>query len=343
MKALVLEDRMRLVCRDVPDPSPGSGEVLVRVKACGICGSDVHGIDGSTGRRRPPVVMGHEASGIIAEVALGVEGWKAGERVTFDSTVYCGACDFCRQGRVNLCGDRRVLGVSCEEYRRDGAFAEFVVVPQHILYALPDRVTFEQAALVEPLSIALHAVGRVAPADESVAVVIGAGVIGLFVIQVLKAQGGRKVIAVDIREERLVAARRLGADETINARSADVPAAVASMTDGRGADVAFEVVGTTATLEAAVKSVAKGGAVVLVGNYSPTVEFPLVRAVTGELDVLGSCASAGEYDECLEMIAGGRVNVDALISAVAPLAEGAEWFERLYKGESGLYKVILVP
>ncbi len=343
MKALVLEDYGRLVYKDVPRPSPATGEVLVNVKACGICGSDIHGIDGSTGRRRPPIVMGHEASGVIAEVGADVGDWKVGDRVTFDSTVYCGKCNFCRRGRVNLCDDRRVLGVSCEDYRRDGALAEFVVVPRHILYRLPDNVSFEQAALVEPLSIAVHAVGRIALADISSAVVIGSGVIGLFIVQVLKSRARRTVVAVDVRPERLELARRLGADAVVDARRADVAADVAAITGGRGADAAFEVVGTSETLDSALKSVGKGAAVVLVGNYSPTVEFPLVRAVTGELEILGSCASAGEYDECLEMISTGRVDVDALISAVAPLSEGAEWFARLYEGGGGLYRVILVP
>ena len=164
MKALVLEEYKRFAYEDVPAPEPGPGEVLVAVKACGICGSDVHGMDGSTGRRRPPIIMGHEAAGTIARVGTGVSGWETGDRVTFDSTIYCGQCEFCRRGLINLCDRRRVLGVSCEDYRRDGAFAEFVAVPQHILYRLPDGLTFEQAALVEPFAIAMHAVRRSPPA-----------------------------------------------------------------------------------------------------------------------------------------------------------------------------------
>src|SRR5204863_8171593 len=134
------------------------GEVVVSFEACGSCGSDVHGMDGSTGRRRPPLIMGHEASGIIDQVGPGVLDWAAGDPVTFDSTIYCGKCDFCRAGQINLCEHRRVLGVSCEDYHQDGAFAEFVKVPQRILYRLPKGLAFEYAALVEPYSIALHAV-----------------------------------------------------------------------------------------------------------------------------------------------------------------------------------------
>src|ERR1039457_1714464 len=155
MKALVLKEYRKISYEDVPLPVFGPNEVLVAVKACGICGSDVHGMDGSTGRRRPPIIMGHEASGIIAEVGAGVKGWTPGQRVTFDSTIYCGACEFCRRGQVNLCNQRRVLGVSCEDYSQNGAFADLVAVPQRVLYRLSDALSFEHAALVEPFAIAL--------------------------------------------------------------------------------------------------------------------------------------------------------------------------------------------
>src|SRR5437660_2448450 len=177
MKALVLKDYKRFAYEEVPTPTPAADEVLVAVKACGICGSDVHGMDGSTGRRRPPIIMGHEAAGVISGLGSGVSDWVEGDRVTFDSTIYCGHCEFCRRGEVNLCEHRRVLGVACEDYRQDGAFAEFVAVPQRVLYRLPEKLPFEQAALVEPFSIALHAVGRAPMQPTSTAVVVGAGMI----------------------------------------------------------------------------------------------------------------------------------------------------------------------
>src|SRR5438874_6870401 len=160
MKALVLKDYKKFSYEDVPAPEAGPKDVLVAVKACGICGSDVHGMDGSTGRRQPPIIMGHEAAGVIESVGSGVRDWLPGARVTFDSTIYCGECEFCRRGEINLCEHRRVLGVSCDEYRQHGAFAEFVVAPQRILYRLPKDVPFEHASLVEPFSIALHAINR---------------------------------------------------------------------------------------------------------------------------------------------------------------------------------------
>jgi len=343
MKALVLEEYNRFVYRDVPKPVMGPDDVLIQVKAVGICGSDVHGMDGSTGRRIPPVIMGHEAAGLIVDVGENVSEWQRGERVTFDSTIYCGTCYFCRRGEINLCNNRRVLGVSCEDYRQDGAFAEYVAVPQHILYRLPDELQFEQAAMVEALSIAFHAAGRTPIELGDSAVVVGAGMIGLLVIQTLRLAGCGMVFAVDLDRARLDLACELGADVGLKSDETDVVAEVLSLTGGRGADIVLEVVGIGPTLELATRSVRKGGALTLVGNLSPRTDFLLQSVVTRELTLNGSCASHGEYPACLDMIARGAVNVDALISAVAPLSEGASWFDRLYKRELGLLKVVLIP
>lgn len=343
MKALLLTAYNQLAYTDVPEPEFGPDEVLVQVKACGICGSDVHGLDGSSGRRIPPLIMGHEAAGIIAATGRNVTGWQPGNRVTFDSTVYCGHCHFCRHGLVNLCDNRRVLGVSCAEYRRHGALAEYVAVPQRILYRLPDEVPFTRAALVEPLSIAVHAASRAPISLDDTAVVVGAGMIGLLVVQVLRAAGCRQIIAVDLNPFRLEQALALGADVALNPDHTDVALAVRQYTAGRGADLAFEVVGITPALQTAVQSLRKGGWLALVGNITPRVDLPLQAVVTRQLTLAGSAASCGEYPACLNMIARGQVNLDALISAVAPLSQGAAWFERLYRGKENLLKVILEP
>ncbi len=343
MKALVLEEYNCFVYRDVPRPEIGPEDVLVRVRACGICGSDVHGMDGSTGRRRPPIIMGHEAAGEIAEVGKAVSGWSPGERVTFDSTIYCGRCWHCRRGEVNLCDERRVLGVSCEDYRRDGAFAEFVAVPERVLYRLPGRVSFEQAALVEPLSVALHAVRRARVDLGESAVVVGTGMVGLLVVQAVRAAGAGTVVAVDVSPRRLELAVQLGADCALDARSSDAARRIREIAGGRGADVAFEVVGTSEALATAVASLRKGGRLALVGNVSPRAELPLQAAVTREISLFGSCASSGEYPACLDLIERGKIRVDPLISAAVPLAEGAAWFAKLKSGAEGLLKVLLMP
>jgi len=221
--------------------------------------------------------------------------------------------------------------------------AEYVAVPQHILYRLPSGLAFERAAMVEALSVAFHSVQRTPLALDSTAVVMGTGMIGLLIVQVLRYAGCRRIIAVDLDARRLEVARQLGADQVLKSDTDDVSAEVMRATDQRGADAAFEVVGIPPTLNLAVRTVRKGGTVTLVGNLSPNVEFPLQSVVTREITLYGSCASRLEYPECLDLIARGKVNVDALISRVAPLAEGADWFGRLYRGEPGLMKVILAP
>jgi L-iditol 2-dehydrogenase len=343
MKALVLRDYMTLVYEEVPRPRIDPDEVLVRVAACGICGSDVHGLDGSTGRRQPPLIMGHEASGVVEEAGPEVRGFAAGDRVTFDSTIYRLDDWYTRRGLYNLSDGRMVLGVSPGEYRRDGAFAEYVAVPGHILYRVPDAVGFEQAAMVEPVAVATHAVGLTPVAVGDTAVVVGAGMIGLCLVQVLRAAGCGRVLAVDVEEERLALARQLGADAGLDPARRDVAREVAEATEGRGADVAFEAVGIAATVKTAIDCVRRGGTVTLVGNLSPTIEIPLQVVVTRQLRLQGSCSIAGEYPAALAMIERGVVNVDAMRSAVAPLAEGAAWFARLHRKERGLMKVILKP
>lgn len=343
MKALVLEAYNQLVYRDFPDPVAGPGEVMVRVMAAGICGSDIHGMDGSSGRRIPPLIMGHEASGVIVTLGEGVDAWSEGDRVTFDSTIYPLDDWYTRRGLYNLSDNRMVLGVSPGEWKKHGAFAEYVTVPQHILYRIPDEVTFTQAAMVEPVAVAAHAV-ELAPLQwNDTAVVVGTGMVGLFVIQVLRAKGCGRIIAVDPDAEKLRLAQELGADIAINPERDEVKNKVAAITGNRGADLSFEVVGKTESLNTAVDVVRKGGTVTLVGNLSPRAEIPLQSIVTRQIRLQGSCAICGEYPAVLDMMARKKINVDAILSAEAPLSEGASWFKRLYDREPGLIKVILVP
>lgn len=344
MKALVLNQYKQLDFQEMPVPKPGPNEVLIRVQAVGICGSDVHGMDGSSGRRVPPIIMGHEASGIIADVGSDVREWATGDRVTFDSTVYALDDWYSRRGMYNLSDGREVVGVSTPNFRRHGAFAEFVTVPQHILYRVPDNVSFTQAAMVEPVAVALHAVSLTPIQINDSAVVVGAGMIGLFVIQALKLAGCSPIIAIDLDDDRLALARSLGATHTLNARTdTDVPAQVKALTNGRGADVAFEVVGANATINTAISCVRKGATITLVGNLTPTVEIPMQKIVTEQLRLQGSCAINGEYEASLALISSGKIDVGAILSAEVPLSEGAAWFDRLYNHEKGLMKVVLKP
>jgi L-iditol 2-dehydrogenase len=342
MKALVLVEYNKLVYKEFEKPTPEEGEVLVEIKAVGICGSDVHGMDGSTGRRIPHIIMGHEASGVIVEIGKGITGWKIGDRVTFDSTIYKLDDWYTRNGHYNLSDNRMILGVSCTDFKRDGAFAEYVAIPDHILYRIPENVSFEHAAMVEPVAVALHSINLSQAKINDSSVVFGSGMIGLFIIQLLK-QAGCRVIAVDMLPEKLEMAKHAGADYVFNSTTDNVVTEIRNITGSRGADMAFEAVGITQTIQTAVESLRKGGTLVLVGNLSPIIELPLQKVVTKELIVKGSCAINGEYPAVLDLISSGKVNVNDMMSAVAPLSEGASWFDRLYNKEKGLLKVILNP
>ena len=344
MKALLMEEYKKLTFTDFPDPKiEDSHDMLVRIKAVAICGSDVHGFDGSTGRRQPPIVMGHEAAGEVVEVGGAVTSFKKGDRITFDSTIFCGECFYCLNGMMNLCDSRTVLGVSCGEYRRHGAFAEYVVIPDRIAVPLPDDLSYEEAACTEPVGVAAHAI-RLTPIclNDSVAVV-GSGLIGNLTIQLLKTCVSGKIIALDTDPSRRETAKSFGADAAFDPADSDLDRKIKDLTCGRGLDRVFEVVGVTDSIKTAVSIVRKGGSITLVGNAHPRVEIPLQALVSRQISLQGSCALCGEYEMALDLMARGKVNVKALLSAAAPLSEGEAWMNKLYNREGNLLKVVLIP
>lgn len=343
MKSLLLSEYSHLEIADMPQPQVGHGEVLIRVEACGICGSDVHGYDGSSGRRIPPIVMGHEAAGTVEATGDGVTKYKKGDRVTFDSTVYCGECGYCKHGQINLCDNRQVIGVSCGDYRRHGAFAEYVVVPERIMYPLPASISFDEAAMLEAVSVALHGVKVSMVMGGETALVLGAGMIGLLTLQAARAAGCSRVFISDVDETRLKLAKEVGADETLHCSGAELVKQVLRLTNGLGVDLALEAVGRNETVAGAIDCTRKGGTVTLIGNIMPEVTLPLQKVVTRQLRLQGSCASSGEYPEAIDLIAKGTIQVKPLITAVASLEEGPRWFERLHSREPNLMKIILSP
>ncbi len=343
MKALLYTKPYTFEYTDVPDPAVGDDDILVRVRACGICGSDVAGHTGKTGRRLPPLIMGHEAAGAVERVGRSVRGFSPGDRICFDSTVYCNQCPACQQGLFNRCVKRQVLGVSVPEFKRQGAFAEFVAVPHWICAKLPENMSFTQAALLEPASIGTHAANRPPIAKTDTVVVIGAGTIGLFILQAAKIRGAKTTIACDLNDWRLDLARQVGADVRLNSGKVDLKSEVLQRTDGRGADVTFEAVGFGETFGQAVAVTRTGGTLVAVGNLQKETEFNLQELVSRELTFTGSYASAGEFRTCIGSIASGQMNVEPLISEVLPLKEGPAAFKRLLDGKENLLKIILEP
>jgi len=343
MKALVLKEYKKLVYEEVEKPSINEKEVLIRIKASSICGSDVHGYDGRSGRRQPPIIMGHEAAGVIEEAGADAGDYKPGDRVTFNSTLYCQDCYFCRRGEQNMCEHGKVFGVFCDDYKLQGAMAEYAKVPAHILYRLPENVTFEQAALLEPLSIALHAIHRAPIRVNDTVIVIGTGTIGLLLTKLLKISSAGKIIAVDIDDMKLETARKNGADHIINSKETDPLKKILEITGGYGADICFEAVGVPPTTVLSIECLKRNGTVVLLGNVSPRIELPIQRAVLRELKLVGSYCCGMEYETNIDMLASGKINVDDVISVKAPLAEGAQWFDRLYNHSEGITKVVLLP
>ena len=343
MKALLLTEYSQLQIEQLPRPSPQSDELLIRIAACGICGSDVHGYDGSSGRRIPPIVMGHEAAGTVVEIGSEVSGFAAGDRVTFDSTVYCGRCEYCERGLINLCEHRQVIGVSCGEYRCEGAFAEYLTVPARIAYQLPDQLPFAHAAMLEAVSVALHGVAVSELVGGETVLVIGAGMIGLLLLQAARAAGAALVLVSDVDPTRLELAHQLGADRTFQLTGAALETAVLKETEGLGVDAVLEAVGREESVGSAIDCVRKGGTVTLIGNITPRVTLPLQKVVSRQIRLQGSCASAGEYPDAMAMISSGRIKVAPLITAVAPLEDGPDWFARLHSREPNLMKIVLDP
>ena len=257
--------------------------------------------------------------------------------------MYCGRCFHCLRGEQNLCDDREVLGVSPGPYRRHGAFAEFVAVPRRIMYRLPENLSFEQAAMIEAVSVAVHAVSLTPIRLGDSAVVVGSGMIGLLTIQAARNAGCIRVIAVDPDEGRLKLALAAGATDAINPKATGAVEAIQALTGGRGADVALECVGATEPIRDGDRRSAQGRGGDAGGECVAGDRVAAATVVSRQVRVQGSCASNGEYPACIEMMSRGAIRVDTLISAVAPLEEGASWFDRLYRHEPNLMKVILRP
>jgi threonine dehydrogenase-like Zn-dependent dehydrogenase len=340
MKALLLKEYGKFTIENLDKPKIGLWDVLVRIKACAICGSDLHGYDGTSGRRRPPLIMGHEASGIIEEIGANVQGYQKGDRVVFNSTVYCGNCSFCKEGRQNLCANSRVYGVDNGIYHLDGAMAEFAAVPAHILYPLSDQISFEIGALIEPAAIALHAVNRTKIKINDTVLVIGAGPIGLLLIKLLKNSNAGCIVSADIADDRLEASIKAGADFVFNTGNETGMENIRKMLPG-GADIVFEAVGFGATVNSSLALAKRGGTVTLVGNAAPHADIDFQKIVLNELNVNGCYACSDEYKTVLVLLEKGSLKMDDILSVSAPLEEGQQWFDRLKAHEPGLIKVVL--
>jgi len=338
MKALVYEGGWQMPLRDIEAPIPGSNDVIISVQAVGICGSDVHGFMGTTGRRKPPIVMGHEFSGVITATGEEVTDYRVGDRVIAQPLLVCGTCNNCKAGLWNICVNRSGLGMNL-----NGAYAESVCVPQQMLFRLPDEMSWEQGAMVEPLAVALHALNRTPIKLMDSVVIIGAGTIGLLTLLAARLKGAGLVIVTDLSSHRLEMARKLGADVMVNVGEQNPLEVVQQHTNGRGVDAVIEAVGVTATVQQSLALVRMGGHVTWIGNSQPEVELNMQQVVTREVTIAGAYGFNIEFGQSIEAIRSGRIDVMPLIEKLAPLEDGPQLFHDLASRELDAIKVILKP
>lgn len=331
-----------LVHEDVAEPTVGPGQVKVQVAYAGICGSDLHGfLDAAGTSRTDGLIMSHEAAGTVAAVGEGVTRLRVGDTVTVDPQVVCGQCVPCRNGWLSICDNKGVIGSSLRGFVQ-GAMAEFVVVDQNQAIAVPADLPLDQAAVLEPLANALHVVGRM-PAGARSVVVLGAGPLGLCLVQSLRARGIETIIATDVAPGRLALAQRYGAAHAFNGVSDDVHAEVMELTDGQGADVVIESVGIDATYQQAIALVRKRGSVMFFGAVQPTVTLPLLPILHKELLLIGCTGANDETDEAVELVRRGAVELSSLITHQLPLSQAQEAMRVLSDPTSGAIKVQVIP
>ena len=337
MKGLVYHGDEVLKWEDVQDVSPMDGEVKIKVKAAGICGSDVHGYQGITGRRIPPMIMGHEFSGIIDEVGSGVDTLKPGDRVTAYPMDYCGTCQSCRSGKMQFCPDKKQFGVLTV----NGAFAEYLCVPEKVCYKLHDDISYNAGSMVEPLAVGFRGVEHAGEIEDQTILVVGSGTIGLMITACAKVKNPAKIIVSDLSDTRLAVAKKMGADVTINASEVDVKEAIMANTGGQGVDVSFEAVGITPACVQSLENLRSGGKAIWLGQGMKTVEIGMLDIVTRELSVSGSFTYGLEdFKSAVAMLNSGSIDPEPIISEIVPMGEGALWFEKLKRPEE-LVKVIL--
>ncbi len=341
MKAAILHGGGDLRFETVTDPAPGPGEAVVRVHACSICGSDLHAFHGKHPRLTFPRILGHEFAGDIVALGKGMEKFRVGERVCCDIDFACGECGPCREGRSNICERLRTMG-----FDRDGAYAEYAVVPDFNLYSLPESVSYDQAAAVQVLGISYHAVAdRVRPkAGEKIAV-IGAGPIGLGAALIARLAGA-EVTITDILDYRLAKARELGIASALNAKGADMRERALALTAGRGFDKVIECVGglQERTVTDAVGMVKRGGRVTVVGTFPENkATIPIAYIKDREIDLNFSRGNFRAFAPCLELVGSGKIDPDRYISHRVPLARAEAALRLLEARDVEAHKIVLHP
>ena len=339
MRALLYPAFDRLENATVAEPPPPRpDEVTLRVAACGICGSELEGFKHHSPRRTPPLVMGHEFCGTIDLAGGDVQGWSVGQRVVSNSLVPCGRCVRCERGDSHLCATRQIFGMN-----RPGAFAERVNVPARCLLPWPEKLSAEEACLAEPLANGIHVTQLTSHLPANLALVIGAGPIGLFCQQALQVLRGARVVVADLSEERRAVARKLGAIRTIDAASEDIVTVMRELTGGEGADLAVDAAGAAVTKRASLDAVRPGGGVVWIGLHENTMSLDSFAITLPEKKVFGTyAATIADLQLALELMAAGKVDARTWTTRW-PLAEAEQAFRRALAAKGTDIKLIVCP
>jgi L-iditol 2-dehydrogenase len=343
MKAAVLHRPLQIVIEDIPMPSFGPDEVLIKVKSVGICGSDFH--YWKTGRIgsfvvKEPLILGHELSGEVVEAGKNVSNLSSGDRVVVEPGFPCRKCRFCKSGRYNLCPEERFMGTP----PMNGAFAEYVAAPSDFVFKMPEGLSFDEGALVEPLAVGVYAIKRAGVVPGDVIAILGAGPVGLLTLVAAMAAGASEVYVSDIDDWRLEKAKALGATITINVKNEDLISKVKELTEGNYVDITIDASGSPEAAVQAVKITRNGGTIVLVGMYEKAeLVYPLIDVVTKELNVKGILRYANVFPRSLKILASRRFNVKSLISHHLPLDEVEKGFKLMDKKWEPVLKIMVHP
>jgi len=343
IQAAVLLRQMEVEMKEIPMPEIRSDEILVKVMAVGVCGSDVHYYEhGKIGPYvvKEPLILGHECAGVVVATGEKTTRFRLGDRVAVEPGVTCGRCDACKSGRYNLCPDVRFLATPPV----NGAFVQYIAVREDFLFPIPDRLSFEEAALNEPFSVGIHAAKRVGLQPGSTVAIMGMGPVGLMAVVAAKAFGASTIIVTDLEEIRLEAALRLGADHAVNIRQKDALDAIKGITGGLGVDVAFETAGNPKALQSALLSLRRGGKLAIVGlPPQEAIELNVPFIADNEVDIYGIFRYVNTYPQGISFLSSGVADVRSLITDRYPLERTHEALERARTNKSGSLKVMVYP
>lgn len=338
MKALVYEGPKQLSWKEIDYLYPKENEVMIKVKSVGICGSDLHGYLGLTGRRTAPMVMGHEFSGQIIKVGRNVDSCQVSDRVTAQPVIFCGECKFCKQGQTNVCTNKKFFGVM--DY--NGAMAEYLCIPEKLIYKLPDNVSYTEGALIEPLAVAYGAIKKVTSLKDKTILIIGAGTIGMMTLLLAKKYKPSQIIVADISNRRLEKAKKFGADKTVNPSQIDIKKYVKELTEGNGTDIVFEAVGIQKTVDQCIKCVASKGECVWIGLSSKEVTIDMQNVVGREIKINGSYIyTHQQFGETIEILSENKLDIESIVSEKVPMKYGEYAFKRLIENPDDLLKIVL--